>query len=169
MTIKGYSSFPKSPQLEPYHLIQFNVIPKTPLIWEEGLTLLQSQRILSPVDGAIWNMTIHLTLYLNYELISFPRKMTCPEITSWNQSRCSSLPWQDIPLCEDTAWLRRPQKQILVACLPKTGARLTKHICQSPDMKSESTSPSLCQNRQTPQNSRWTAGQTNLFLFQCVG
>ena len=32
MTMKGYSTFPRSPELEPHHKMQFSVIPKTPLL-----------------------------------------------------------------------------------------------------------------------------------------
>ena len=52
-TMKGYSTLPKSSELEPHYKMQFSVIHKIPLFGEGFLSLCRgySQHILSPVNS----------------------------------------------------------------------------------------------------------------------
>ena len=49
MSIKSYTTLPKSSELKPHHQMHFSVIFGTPLL-EGGVLLLYSQHILSPTD-----------------------------------------------------------------------------------------------------------------------
>ena len=60
--MKGYFTFPRSPELEPHYQMQFSIMPRH-RFWEEGVTPLQgkyNQCILSPTDKP-WELIYSLS------------------------------------------------------------------------------------------------------------
>ena len=50
MVKKGYSIFPKTPELKPHHQMHFTVTPRTLIFWNALTPQQEIQHILSPVN-----------------------------------------------------------------------------------------------------------------------